>query len=96
MTDDDFHRSERWKQFYQEQGGLGDMLESLRMAYFRKVGTLKPDDMAGLQALGMAMRICDEIDGQIQVIIGAGKIAESHEQHAAQIAALPKAKRRFL
>lgn len=95
MNDDELHRSERWKQFYQEQGGIGDMIEGLRMAYFQKVGTLKPNDMDGLQALGIAMRALSEIDNEIQSIIGAGKIAQSHEDHAAKIAALPPAKRRF-
>lgn len=95
LSDDAIARSRRWKQFYQEEGGIGDMIDALRLSYFRKVGGLKTDDMAGLQALGMAMRICDEIDKTIQDIFASGALAEAKEEYADKIAALPKAKRRF-
>lgn len=89
-------RAHRWITFYNEDGGLKDMIASLRHSYFEKVGSLKPDDTAGLQALGMADRIAREIDAQAKAIIDAGKVEASQAEHAAKIAALPEAQRRRL
>lgn len=89
-------RAHRWITFYNEAGGLKDMIASLRHSYFEKVGSLKPDDTAGLQALGMADRIAREIDAQAKSIIDAGKVEASQAEHAAKIAALPEAQRRRL
>lgn len=89
-------RAHRWIAFYNEEGGLKDMIAGLRRSYFEKVGTLKPDDVAGLQALGMADRIARELDAQIKTIIDAGKIEASQKEHAARVAALPVAQRRRL
>ena len=89
-------RAHRWIAFYQEQGGLRDMIIALRHAYFEKVGTLRPGDMDSLAALGMADRIVREIDSQIKEIIDAGKIEAVNKEYADKIAALPEAKRRRL
>ena len=89
-------RSHRWITFYNEEGGIKDMIAGIRRAYFEKVGSLKPEDTAGLQALGMADKIAREIDAQVKAIIDAGKIEAAQQDHAARIAALPTAQRRRL
>lgn len=89
-------RARRWIAFYQEDGGIGDMIASLRRSYFEKVGTLKPGDHEALAALAMADRIARELDAQVKAIIDAGKIAEAYKEHADKIAALPAAQRRRL
>jgi len=89
-------RAHRWITFYNEEGGVKDMIAGLRRSYFEKIGTLKPDDLAGLQALGMADRIAREIDAQVKAVIDAGKIEASQQDHAARIAALPAVQRRRL
>lgn len=89
-------RANRWIAFYNEKDGIRDIITSLRRSYFEKVGSLKPDDAAGLQALGMADRIAREIDAQVKAIIDAGKVEASQAEHAAKIAALPEAQRRRL
>ena len=89
-------RAHRWITFYNEDGGIRDMIEATRRSYFEKVGTLKPDDTAGLQALGMADRIARELDAQVKAIIDAGKVEAKQAEHAANIARLPEAQRRRL
>ena len=96
MDTDRIARAQRWIPFYNEEGGVRDVITSLRKAYFEKIGKLQPGDVEGLQALGMADRIAREIDGHIRQIIDAGKIDASVDEHAAQIAALPEAQRRRL
>ena len=89
-------RANRWIAYYNEQGGIRDMILHLRRSYFEKVGTLKPGDTDALAALGMADRICREVDSQIKEIIDAGKIEVANKEHADKIAALSPAKRRRL
>ena len=87
-------RASRWIAFYNEQGGLRDMIASLRRSYFEKVGSLKPNDTDSLEALGMADRICRELDSQIKQVIDDGKIEQQQREHADRIASLSDAKRR--
>jgi hypothetical protein len=81
-------RGERWEAFYREEGGLADMILSLRRDYFEKVGSLKPGDMEALQSLGMADRIAREIDAKVREVIDTGKIARSNAEHANKIASI--------
>lgn len=81
-------RGERWEAFYREEGGLADMILSLRRDYFEKVGSLKPGDTEALQSLGMADRIAREIDAKVREVIDTGKIARSNAEHANKIASI--------
>lgn len=89
-------RGQRWLAFYNEPNGLADMLATIRRGYFERAGQLKPGDVAGLQALSVADRICAEIDGAVRLIIVEGDVAAQAQQHADKIAALPAAQRRRL
>lgn len=89
-------RGHRWEAFYKEENGLAEMLATIRRGYFERAGQLKPGDIAGLQALSVADRICAEIDGAVRLIIVEGDVAAQAQQHADKIAALPEAMRRRL
>lgn len=89
-------RGERWMAFYNEDGGLRDMIAELRRGYFEKAGQLRPGDTDALQALSVADRILAEIDDRVRVIIVEGEAAAREREHAARIAALPAAARRRL
>lgn len=89
-------RGQRWMAFYNEPHGLAEMLATIRRGYFERAGQLKPGDVAGLQALSVADRICAEIDGAVRVIIVEGDVAAQANVHADKIAALPEAQRRRL
>lgn len=94
--DDPVARGQRWRSFYNETGGLADMIRELRRGYFEKAGHLQPGDIQGLQALSLADRILAEIDGRVRTIIVEGEAAAREREHAAKIAALPEAMRRRL
>lgn len=81
-------RGHRYEQFYAEDGGIRDMILSLRRDYFEKVGALKPGDVDSLRALGMADRIAREIDRKVRDVIETGKLREHDQQHANKIAGI--------
>lgn len=81
-------RGQRWEMFYAEEGGLRDMFERQRAGYLQKVGSLKPGDVDGLKALGIADRINRELEREVQTIIETGKLREHEARHAANIAAI--------
>jgi hypothetical protein len=96
MSEDAIHRANRWIAFYEEDGGLREVLDQLRDAYLDRAAGLMPNDTAALLKLGMARKIVGEIDQHIQAIFTAGKIEQAAQDHADKIARLPEARRRFL
>jgi hypothetical protein len=72
-------RGQRWEQFYQESGGLADMIAALRKAYFAKVGELKPGEEDALMLLATADRIAREIEAKVVSVIETGKIATASQ-----------------
>lgn len=96
MNDDPIHRAGRWNDFYHEDGGLKDMLDTLRDAYLDRAASLMPNDTAALLKLGMARKIVGEIEAHIVQIFNAGKVQQAAQDHAERIAKLPEARRRFL
>ena len=96
MSEDAIHRAARWREFYEEEGGLKDVFETLRRAYFERAGELMPGDSAALLKLGMAAKIVEQIDVHIRQILSAGRLEQAAQNHAERIAKLPEARRRFL
>jgi hypothetical protein len=96
MSEDPIHRANRWTDFYEEAGGLKEVLQTLRQAYFDRAADLMPNDTSALLKLGMAAKIVDQIDGHVLHIMTAGKIEQAAHDHADKIARLPEARRRFL
>jgi hypothetical protein len=96
MSEDDVHRARRWQEFYEEDGGLREVMNTLRQAYFDRAADLMPNDTAQLLKLGMAAKIVDQIEAHVTHIITAGKIQQAAQDHADRIARLPEARRRFL
>jgi hypothetical protein len=62
MSEDAIHRAARWQAFYEEDGGLREVLAMLRQAYFDRAADLMPNDTAALLKLGMAAKIVEQID----------------------------------
>lgn len=89
-------RSNRWISFYREEGGIGSAIEGIQHEYFKRAGSLRPDQIEELNALALASRIAGELDAHIKRIIDAGRIEASRKEHADKIAALPELQRRRL
>jgi hypothetical protein len=96
MSEDAIHRANRWREFYEEEGGLRDMLGTLRRAYFDRAGDLMPNDTAALLKLGMAAKIVEQVDAHVRHLLASGKMEQAAQDHAERIAKLPEARRRFL
>ena len=96
MSEDVVHRANRWREFYEEDGGLREVLETLKRAYFERAGELMPNDTAALLKLGMAAKIVEQMDAHIRQILTAGRLEQAAQDHAERIARLPAARRRFL
>lgn len=89
-------KAHRWMNFYNEEGGIGDLIAAIRKEYFEAIGSLVPGNTAGLEALAMADLIARKLDGAIKLIIETGDLERRAQEHAAKIAALPLAQRRRL
>jgi hypothetical protein len=96
MSEDVVHRANRWREFYEEDGGLRDVLDTLRRAYFDRAAELMPNDTSALLKLGMAGKIVAQVDDHVRHIITAGRLEKAAQDHAERIARLPEARRRFL
>lgn len=85
MVMDPKARADRWSAFYNEDGGLRDMLLGLRRTYFERAAELGARDTEGLWKLSIASKLVDELDRQIGAVIGAGDIAAQQDEHLARI-----------
>jgi len=94
MNRDAVARASRWHDFYNEPGGVGDVLRSIRQAYFERSSDLLPSDTSALLKLGIAAKVVDQIDAHIKHIIANGQIEAAARDHADMIAKLPEAARR--
>lgn len=79
-------RGQRWEAFATEEGGLYDMIQSLRADYFAKVGQLSPADRDKLLALGMADKIARELEAKVRTVIDTGHIRAMEKQHTDRVA----------
>lgn len=94
--EDALQRGRRWAAFFEEEGGLRDMLDTLGTTYIERMSTLDPWETDKLSKLAMANKITKQIEGAILYVIGAGNMAAAAKRHAEQIEALPTRKRRLL
>ena len=80
-------RGQRWERFYNEEGGLHDMIVRMRQAYFAKVGELKPGEHDALLLLATADRLARELDKEVKAIIDSGLIEQKRLNDNARQAA---------
>lgn len=85
MTEDPLHRANRWEAFYNEDGGLDDVLSGLRRAYFERAQSLGARDTDGLLKLSIADKIVGELDAHIRFIIDGGKIEQDRKAHVERV-----------
>ncbi|AEI37722.1 MAG: hypothetical protein ABF461_04340 [Zymomonas mobilis subsp. pomaceae] len=92
-------RARRWQSFYEEAGGLKDILSDIGTSYIQRMSAIapwEPEAERKLLRLSMANRIVGQIDNLVQVIIGDGQLADQAQEHARKIENLPERKRRWL
>lgn len=95
MSEDKLHRAGRWKAFYDEEGGLRDVLDGMCQAYFERHASLGVKEHDKQYALSLANKVARELQAHIVAIVETGKL-EEHRAHARRIEELPAAKRRWI
>lgn len=96
MNTDSIRRAQRWRAFYEEDGGLKDMLAEIGKTYLLRMAAVEPWETGKLSKLAMAHKIAEQLDGFVQAILLDGGIAEQANRHAEKIEALPERKRRWV
>lgn len=80
-------RGERWQSFYNEQGGLRDMLAELRREAFEAAAELDPKDTDKIYYWATADRNIRRLQQRIEAVVITGKVqlaqAEQAERNAA-------------
>lgn len=92
---DSVANARRWKVFYEEEGGLRDILSGLRVAYLERMSSVEPWETDKLMKLAVASKVTQAIDSEIRAIMDAGKVEETRRDHIRKIEKIPAAKRRF-
>ena len=70
---DAVERGQRWEMFYREQGGLADMIASLRTGYFEAASAIGHRDDKSLYEFVVADRVARELEREILQIVVTGK-----------------------
>lgn len=96
MTEDPQRRAQRWELFYEEEGGLRDILSAMGVAYLERMSSVEPWEAGKLAKLAIANRITKEMDAAVRAIIDAGTVAAAMKAHTDRIEAIPEAKRRWI
>lgn len=78
---DAVERGQRWEQFYREEGGLADMLATIRANYFEAASALGHRDDAKLYEFVVADRCARELEREILQIIATGKATAERRSH---------------
>lgn len=93
-------RANRWKAAYNDEGGIKDIFDKIREAYFRRAGkldvTLSPElRMAALERLSFASNVLDMVEDHIRAYVDDGKLEEANALSAEKIEGLPPQRRKW-
>ena len=96
MTADPIQRGRRWRAFFDEDGGLKDMLVEIQATYLERLAAVDPSNTAQLQVLATAHRISKEFEGMIRAIINGADVAQAAKEYATRMQQIPAAARRYM
>lgn len=85
-------RSQRWEAFAKEDGGLFDLLDTIRGEYLDAMGKVQPGDTDKLEALAIGGRVVEQLRSQVRSVIAAGEIEARNEDRAAKFSVVPARK----
>jgi len=88
MGADAIARGMRWEQFYSEEGGIADMIVSVRRDYFEAYAALSISDRDKQYEYALADRLAREFDRKVRTVIETGKIKTREQSFADQNTAL--------
>lgn len=95
MTVDPIHRGRRWEAFFEEDGGLRDMFETIRTTYLERLSQVEPWETDKLSKLAMAHKITQQVEGMVRSIISNADVQQAARDYADKIEKIPAQKRRY-
>jgi hypothetical protein len=75
VSPDAVARGQRWEAFYYEQGGIADMIQTLRREAFEAAAELDPAETDKIYYWATADRNLRKLDQRVRGVINNGKIA---------------------
>ena len=81
-------RGQRWEAFYQEEGGIADMIVRLRMGYFEASAALGVRDLDKRYEYALADRLARELEREVLTVIETGKMRQAQAVELARMAAV--------
>lgn len=96
MTIDPIQRGRRWQAFYEEDGGLRDMIADIGRTYLERMAQVDPWNAEQLQVLALAHKVTQQLDGMVKAVVGGADVAEAAKEYMTRMQAIPAAKRRRL
>lgn len=95
MSQDPIQRGRRWEAFWNEEGGLKDMLVEIQSTYLERLAAVDPANTEQLRVLAMAHRVSKEFEGMIRAIISGADVAQAAKDYTTKMQAIPAASRRY-
>ena len=89
---DKVQRGQRWEAFYNEAGGLGDMIRAIRVEAFEAAAETPPSDIDTLHYWTTADRTARMLDQKVRSVISAGKIEASASEQRERLSVGPARK----
>lgn len=97
MTSDErIARAQRWRAFFEEPGGMAEMLKAMRATHLEALSLVDPWDTDRLKKIGLSMAMVQQLEQTIRSIMADGTIAIHAAEHAERIQALPDRKKRWI
>lgn len=88
-------RAARWTAFYEEEGGLAEMLARLTESLMAEAVQGEPWETDRLKKVALGIKIVGMLQSEIRAVTIDSKLAEHAEAAARKIADLPERKRRW-
>jgi len=85
MGDNAVQRGIRWQQFYDEDGGLADMIAILRREAFEAAQEAGAKDDQTRLAWMLQDRAYRQLDNKVRAVIASGKLAKDHAEEVARM-----------
>lgn len=74
-------RGMRFEQFYREEGGLADMIATIRARYFEQASAIGHRDDDKLYEFVVADRCARELEREVLQVIATGKAVAERQKH---------------
>lgn len=83
-------RGQRWEAFYNEEGGLADMIQQARKEAFEAYAETRPSDVAEKEYLAGIDRCWRQIDRRVRSVVETGQLVAKQNQFKGAVVGMPR------